>query len=58
MNVDIYGSVWCIGLSYPLSKTDLSFEVDRFESTISINLRLMFSNEINSKRAKINNRLY
>ena len=58
MNVEIYGSVWCTGHCYPLSKTDLSNEIDRFKSTIWIILRPMFSIENISKGAKIDNGLY
>ena len=58
MNVEYYGSVGNINHCYSLTKIDLSNELDRFESTNWINLRLMYSNENFSKKTKIDYRYY
>ena len=57
MTIQIYGSLWFIGHS-PLSNTDLSSEIHKFKSTTWINLRPIYCNEKNSKKAKKDDRLY
>ena len=53
-----YSSVWENDLCYSLSKTNLPNGIDMKESTYWINLRPMYCNENNSKKAKIKDHLY
>ena len=58
MTEENYGSVWTIDHCYPLSKTNLSNEIDIFKSSHWINLRPMYIKDNISKGSKIDNRLY
>ena len=58
MTLDYYGSVWVIDHCYPLSKTNLSNNVDMIKATNWINLKSMYSSENISKVSKIDLRLY
>ena len=58
MTEENYGSVWTTDHCYPLSKTDLSNETDKIETTCWNNLRPMYSIKNISKGSKIDNRLF
>ena len=58
MSEENFGKIWCLDHCYPLSKTNLSDEIEMNKSTNWINLRPMHSGENISKGDKIDHRLY
>ena len=58
MSIDNNGSVWCIDHCLPIEIFNLLEEKAMKNCFIWINLRPMYTKENNSKRAKIDNRLY
>ena len=58
MTLGNYGKIWCLDHCYPLSKTNLSNEIDMYNSTNWINLRPMYKKDNIVKSDKIDNRLY
>ena len=58
MTLEKYGSVWQIDHCLPIASFNLLDESDMKKCFNWINLRLMYSNENNSKNNKIDNRLY
>ena len=58
MSLDKYGSVWCFDHCLPAASFSLLNEKGIKKCFDWINLRLMYTKENNSKRSKIDNRLY
>ena len=58
MFLEIYGSVWQLDHCLPIASFNLINENDMKKCFNWINLRPMYSNEENSKKAKINHYLY
>ena len=58
MSPENYGSIWEIDHRYQISQTNLFNKSDKFKSTYWFDLRPMYCNENNSKKAKNDHRLY
>ena len=58
MTIENYGSVWQIDHCLRIASFNLLVENDMKKCFNWINIRPMYSNENNSKKAKIDNRLY
>ena len=58
MTFENYGSVWQIDHCLPVASFNIMDEIDMKKCFNWVNLRSMYSNENNSKKAKINHRLY
>ena len=58
MSLENYGSVWQIDHCLPIASFNLLDENDMKKCFNWINLRSMYSNENNSKKAKIDHYLY
>ena len=58
MSIDNCGSVWCIDHCLPIASFNLLDEKEMKTFFNWINLRPIYTKENNSKRAKIDNRLY
>ena len=58
MSLEDYGSVWQIDHCLPIASFNLLHENDMKKCFNWINLRSMYSNENNSKKAKIDHYLY
>ena len=58
MSIDNYGNVWCIDHCLPIASFNLLDEKELKNCFNWINLRPMYTEENNFKRAKIDNRLY
>ena len=58
MTIENYGSVWQIDHCLPIASFNLLDETDMKKSFDCVNLRPMYSNENNSKKAKIDHYLY
>ena len=58
MSTENYCKIWCLDHCYPLSKINLSNEIDMYKCTNWINLRPMYFNEKISKGSKTDYHLY
>ena len=58
MSEENYGSMWTIDHCYPLSKTNLSNEIDMFKSSHWINLRPTYVKDNIIKGDRIDYHLY
>ena len=58
MTIKKYGSVWQIDHCLPIASFNIMDEIDMKKCFNWVNLRPMYSNENNSKKAKIVHRLY
>ena len=58
MTIENYGSVWQIDHCLPMASFNIMEEIDMKKCFNWINLRPMYSNENNSKKAKFDHRLY
>ena len=57
MTLDNYGLVWEMDHCFPVSKTNVSNDIDLFKTTNWVNSRPMYKNGIGSKGSKINHNL-
>ena len=58
MTLENYGSVWQLDHCLPIASFNLLDENDMKKFFYWVNLRPMYSNENNSKKDKVDNRLY